>query len=607
VTFTFLGPDPLEVQVARTLEQLSAGLAPNAIEVERVDVKEEPGRRGPKGVILPGGTENEQAARYLAGEIACMANTPGGGALIVGVSDQGQRVGTVLDPEWLRHRVWELTEHRITIGVRVVMLDDARLLVLTTHEAIEPVRVGGKIRWRVANHCVEVDPTTWHSGKAARSGIDWSAQPSGHTANDVSPLALELARRYLGEGLRVPDRDLLARLHVVDAEGRLTNAGSLLFVETPCVGIDYIHRNVSGGDSTQRIRSCRSLLEQVWEVEQAARAANRSVHVESGFVHLQIRALPERTIREAIVNGIVHRDWLSANPTVVEHIGDRMTITSPGGFIGGVAPSNIITHPAAARYRSLAEAVAGLQLSEREGIGVDRMVHDMIALGHLPPEITEIAGPYVRFGLLGGDPDETLMAFTRDLQPAELTGDIDVLLAVVQLRERGWLDALSLAPTLQRALGETRSVLSQLAASSFKETPVIVPVSGTPPDDPSFRFGGTATQHFKPTRGQRQTAEHRRRVIVEYAEGRGRVSSTEIVDLLGITVVQAGRILNELTSEHLLQPSRPNRTGRGLYYVPTSPQIEWEHDLAQRAADIRGGLVITEPLDDAVRDLGLDD
>jgi ATP-dependent DNA helicase RecG len=70
--------------------------------------------------------------------------------------------------------------------------------------------------------------------------------------------------------------------------------------------------------------------------------------------------------------------------------------------------------------------------------------------------------------------------------------------------------------------------------------------------------------------GQRQTAEARRRVIVDYARGRGRVSSTEIVDLLGITVVQAGRILTELTTEELVRPSRPNRAGRGLYYLPTT-------------------------------------
>ena len=570
MTFTFLGPDPLDGLVARVLEQLASGLAPNVIEVERVDVKEEPGRRGPKGVVLVGGKENEQAARYLAGGIACMANTSGGGALIVGVSDSGQRIGTELDPEWVRHRIWELTEHRITTGIRVVMLDGVRLLVLTTHEAIEPVRFEGKVRWRVADHCVEVDPTTWHSGKAARSGVDWSAQPSGHTVDDVSPVALELARRYLGERAGSHDSDLLARLHVVDAQGRLTNAGSLLFVATPCVGIDYIHRNVTGGDSTQRISSTRPLLEQVWEVEQAARSQNRVMHVASGFAHLQIRALPERTIREAIVNGVVHRDWLSVNPTLVEHIGDRMIVTSPGGFIGGVAPSNIITHPAAARYRSLSEAVAGLGLAEREGIGVDRMVHDMIAVGHQPPEITEAAGPYVRVGLLGGDPDEILLAFTSDLEPGALAGDVDVLLAVVQLRARVWLDTASLAPTLQRPYGETRAVLAQLTDATFDSGPVIVTVNGTATTaEPSYRFGPTVSRHFATSRNPRVLSATRRQIIIDYAAHRGRISSTEIVHLLDISVVQAGRILTELTNDNTLRPSRPNRAGRGLFYLPT--------------------------------------
>lgn len=37
------------------------------------------------------------------------------------------------------------------------------------------------------------------------------------------------------------------------------------------------------------------------------------------------------------------------------------------------------------------------------------------------------------------------------------------------------------------------------------------------------------------------------------------------------------------------------------------PQIEWEYDLAQRAADVRSGRVATESLDQVVRELGLDD
>ena len=59
-----------------------------------------------------------------------MANTPGGGAVIVGISDDGDRIGTLLDPEWLRGRIWELTQSKLTITVRPVNLSGTPILVL---------------------------------------------------------------------------------------------------------------------------------------------------------------------------------------------------------------------------------------------------------------------------------------------------------------------------------------------------------------------------------------------------------------------------------------------------------------------------------------------
>jgi ATP-dependent DNA helicase RecG len=197
MTFSFLGPDPVDQQVERVLRHLADGRPPREIEVAQVDVKEEVGRRGPGGSILTGTAENEQAAKYLAAEMACLANTSGGGAIVLGIADDGLRIGTELDTEWLRYRVWQLTDKRLTIAVRAANLDGVRILVLTTHEAIEPIRHDGKLKWRVDDNCVEVDPTTWHSGRLRRTGADWSAQPSGHTFNEVSAVAIEIARRYL--------------------------------------------------------------------------------------------------------------------------------------------------------------------------------------------------------------------------------------------------------------------------------------------------------------------------------------------------------------------------------------------------------------------------
>ena len=577
MVFQFLGPDPLEQQIDQVLALLSRGEPPHLIETTQVDVKEEPGRRRGSRRILPGEPENDEAARHIAGEMACMANTPGGGALILGIADDGTRIGTRLDTGWLRHRIWQLTQQKLTVSVRAGELDGCRLLVLTTAEAMEPIRYNGRLRWRVGDSCVDIDPTTWHTGRLHRTGIDWSAQPSGHTIEDVSPVATRIARRYLseaGEGANrelavAPEADLPRRLNLTDGDGRLTNAGSLLLVETPWVGIDYIRRTVPGGDSTNRTRSAAPLLEQVAEVERAGAAANRLVHVSAGFAHRQLRAIPPRALREAVVNGIVHRDWHSPHPTTVEHIGDTLAVTSPGGFVGGVNPGNIITHPAVPRYRSLAETMAALNLAEREGIGVDRMVVDMISQGRPPPDITEIDGPYVRVVLAGGDPDEEMTGLIADIEPAAMRADIDALLVLEHLSRHGWIDAPTAAPVLHRSLPETETAFERIARARVRGNTLLSRVEGGPNELPvAYRLADLPRARLAHRLDRTGTVEGHRSRILGFAEARARISSTEAADLLGLSVPYAGKLLAALSDEELLAPSRPNRAGRSFHYVP---------------------------------------
>ena len=198
--------------------------------------------------------------------------------------------------------------------------------MLTCIEALEPISYRGKLKWRVGANCVEVDPVVWQSKTLERIAFDWSDQPSGRTLDDVSPTACEVAREYLREAgddesgadlANATDADLLRRLNLVKDRRRLTNAGSLLFVDTPWPGIDYIRRDMPGGDSTLRIEGIGPLLTQVRKVEQACEVANRVTHTAKGFAHGRIRAIPPGTLREAIVNGVVHRDWQSPQPTTI--------------------------------------------------------------------------------------------------------------------------------------------------------------------------------------------------------------------------------------------------------------------------------------------------
>jgi len=599
---TFEPPIAVDDEIRLVLDLLQDGHAPAEIETTRVDFKEESGRRGRDGSVLPGARQNAEAAKYLAGELACMANTPGGGAIVLGVSDEGARIGTALDAEWLRHRIYELTERKLTVAARPLMLDGCRLLVLSTVEALEPIPHKGRIRRRLNDACVDVDLTSWQERRLYRSGYDWSAQPSNHSLSDINQSAVEIARRYLlenGNGSRDPthlaratSEDLIRRLNLVDGDGGLTNAGALLFVGTPEIGIDYLRREVPGGDSTHRIprdprpwsapydesfgpalsrreAGRRPLLAQFVAVEQAMDVANSVVHVPDGFAIHQIDSIPPRAMREALVNGLIHRDWHSPQPTTVEHVGSVLTVTSPGGFVGGVNPSNIITHPAAPRNRSLAEAMAAIRLGEREGIGVDRMTAVMLALGHPPPEFSEIDGPYVRVTLIGGEPDREWMGFIGALAPSA-QADLDLLLLVHCLLERGWTNARSAMPVLQRPLRETESVLQRVGQENLGGGPIIEAVHGSPAEHPpSFRLSDRARQQFARKLKRFATRPRRESLMLDFARQTGRISSSEAADLTGLSVAYASQVLSALADAGHLTAGRPNRRGRGFHYLPT--------------------------------------
>ena len=576
-----LGRSPTNALVEQALHRLSRGEPPAHIELERVDFKEERGRRGSDGTVSLGGATNERAADHLAAEMACMANTPGGGAVIVGIADDGARIGTRLDADWVRHRIWELTSHQLTVEVREANLEGCRLLILTCIEALAPVRYRGNLRWRVGANCVEVDPVVWQSRMLERVGFDWSDQPSGQTLDDVSPAAIEVARRYLREanggesdtGLaHATDADLLRRLNLVKGSRDLTNAGSLLFVATPWPGVDYIRRDVPGGDSTLRIEGAGPLLMQVREVEQAGEVANRVTHTAEGFAPGRIRAIPPRTLREAIVNGLVHRDWLAARPTVIEHVGDTLTVTSPGGFVGGVTPANIITHPAVPRYRNLSEAMAALGLAEREGIGVDRMVRDMLAIGRPAPVIAEVDGPYVRVVLLGGAPDIAVVDLVAALTPAH-AGNVDSLLLIEHLTRNGWVDAESTTELLQRSSAEEANEailrLADARLDAAGSAPVIAPVQGVPPGQPdAFRLSDAVRSRLAHRLALLRAPEGRETLLLDWSRSRGRVSSTEVADLTGLSKVSARKLLTELADAGHIKGGRPGRRGRGFFYVP---------------------------------------
>lgn len=164
----------------------------------------------------------------------------------------------------------------------------------------------------------------------------------------------------------------------------------------------------------------------------------------------------------------------------MEHIGRTLRVTSPGGFFGGVEPGNIITHPSMSRNRALTQLLADLRVAERQGIGVDRMVREMVRLGHPRPEIEEIPGPYVRTTLVGESLDEPWMTWLGKVEPRHLTQDVSAVLVLRHLVERVWIDERMAARLTQVSPTEARSVLDRLRAATAGDAFLVELAAGTP-------------------------------------------------------------------------------------------------------------------------------
>lgn len=577
------GEDPIDAALTDILYKLHEGLPiDDSVESELVDLKEEAGRRDKSGAILPGQTENEAAAGALTAAAACMANTHRGGALLVGVSNTGDLIGTELDAEWLRQRIWELTNKALTVDIRESEVRGSRLLRIRVPQALEPVRYRGRIQWRVGPRCVEVGASEWHARRMAVMQYDWSEDESGIAADQASPVALAIARGFLRDSAEehandlasATDADLLRRLNVVSPSGMLTNAGVLAFVGRGEPALDFIRRPAPGEDSQLRIRKPgRSLLEELTEVFQALEASVPVAHVPQGLIIGQAREIPLGAAREAIVNGVAHREWGSKDPTTIEYVGHQLRVTSPGGFVEGVTPENILTHPSSSRNRSLAELFASLRIAEREGVGVDRMFRDMVRLGHPAPEISEVVGPYVRATLTGGPADQAWLAWLRQLQPQDARAiDLNSLLVLRGALDIGWVDEDSIAALIQDSSATARVTVQRMFTSG-STIPPLMQVAGTPEEaGPAWRLSHSAEDQLRSLDlefGRVRDWPSRLTVARSYVSHRGRISSTELGSLTRAAPTNVGSTLKQLENEGFVSASWPSRRGKGFHYVRT--------------------------------------
>ena len=376
---------------------------------------------GPQLAFLPSPNPNSLAEMLVA-----FANGEGG-AVVLGVDDNGAHGDRIMDEEAedvLRaalalcrppmRTAWQQEETqtgpiillRVERGSELHILSDGRVLVRHRQEnrPLSPA----ELQMLVANRSMGEFETEEVAG-STEEDLD----------EEVIDEYLEKRQQRNPRGVLLPKHRLLQQIGAITENGAPTISGMLLFGKEPQLFLPHSRAvfvkfddNQSGfrpNERTARAGPDHSeeilpvggsagsfgygrreeitgplarIVERGWRViwEEMDKKA-----VVKGLQREDRTEYPPFAVREALVNAVCHRDYRLRGSCVEIHMhADRLQIVSPGGLPAYITIDNIVEE----HYSRNPRLVNGLYqwgYIEELGLGVDRMIEDMVAAGHPPP------------------------------------------------------------------------------------------------------------------------------------------------------------------------------------------------------------------------------
>lgn len=369
----------------------------------------------------------------------CAFANEGGGCIVLGVTDRAPR--EIVGSQAFQDIHAEIHNWKQTLGRHIEafelrdsaeLFDDGRRVLVVQIEGRasgECVTYKGMAYVRDGESLVPM--TTAHMRAIALENVDVSARLLPDSSpDDVDSEALQafrdgLVARAATDAARrryqaLPAADLLRDLALTAPDGTLTVAALLLVGRASA-----LQRQLAQAEVIFEKRKLPTSIR--YEVRHTVReplllgldelvsavmpyARLNPIEVQEGTRVTQLARYPERSVREAILNAVAHRDYTSDESVFVDLSEAAFVVTSPGAFPGDVTPTNV-ADKRVPRNRLLAESLEKCGQIERSGQGVDLMMLAAVRLGQPLPDFEEPEGRRVCVTLTGRS-DPAFFGFT---------------------------------------------------------------------------------------------------------------------------------------------------------------------------------------------------
>ncbi len=349
-------------------------------------------------------------ADKMAETMVAFANADGG-TLLVGVDTHGRPARSLLveDVEAALRQAERLCRPAIPTGWEVEESGGATIVAIKVPRSVElHSMTDGRVLVRqgannkpIAGEAIQQLAITKSSGDfeievvpgAERADLD-----DGIIA-EYQAKREERGRPYVGTV-----EEMLVEIGALTPGGQPSTAGVLLFGKNPQAffpqsGLTFVKfmgaelRGEGGLPGYGRREEITGPLARI--IERAWQVVYEEMHVGAvvkGLEREDKTEYPRFAVREALVNAVCHRDYrIKGRRIEIRLFSDRMEIISPGGLPGFITVDNIVDE----HFSRNPRLVAGLfqwGYIEELGLGVDRMIEEMMQAGHPPPKFRAV--PY---------------------------------------------------------------------------------------------------------------------------------------------------------------------------------------------------------------------
>lgn len=530
--------------------------------------------------------------RALVEAVVCLANRTGGGPawLLIGVEDDGTVTGArprhdggKTEPRRLQALIGSRTQPSLSCRVDVVDLHGLPVIAVEVPASRTPISTADGVYLRRAlghtgqPQCLPMSFYEMQSLQASRGSLDYTGlDVHGATWNDLDPLEFARFRRRIEESRGQGDRSLLTlsdvelakALGAVRANHEVTSVkvlGLLLFgkeealrqyVPSHEVAFQVLRGTVVEVNDFMRW----PLVRVIEEIETRYRALNREVEITLGMTRLGIPDFPERAVREALANALIHRDYATLGTVHVQWHQDALVFSNPGGFPQGIHLDNLLVAPPTPRNPALADAFKRAAIVERTGRGIDILFEEQLRNGRPAPSYQNSTDRSVQLILPGGAPNLEFVQMLFEEARAGASMRLVDLLVMNQLWFERRLNVHDAARLLQRSEAEARGVIERLVEAGLVE---------------ARGDGRSRYYHLAPGTYRKlgQKAEYVRQsgfeplqqeqMVLRYVREHGRITRRETAELCRISPFQASRLLLGMVKNDLLQAGG---RGKGAFY-----------------------------------------